>query len=423
MFAPSASRLDLAHRCIFPWTGRLRWPRWQPNAAASFGSAVSRVAEALAYDVTPGSPDDRTKPPDISDLGLSDTDQRRLAAITVLLREQLERDDDAERLPERALAYDVATGTARPLKSSGPRDYSDVRAGELSGTPDLERRHGDRWIVRDWKTGRYMQGVRPIESGQLRMLGLAVARLRGVDEIDIELAHVDEDGIRIVTDTMTAFELASAADELRELWARLKGGAAVPTPGRWCSDHYCPIASECPATQRALAAIAGASELRMPLSVELQSPEHAAYVRDRLQAVQTAAKAIEEALKAFASKTPIPLGDGRVWGMRELTRETIDLGVSGATEAMRTRLGPMGFGAAVECKTSKAAIHRVAVAGASKRGEAKALETALLDELRAMGAVRESTYVKFEEWKPKADEAPAAAGGALPVTAADAHTQ
>ncbi|MFA6167000.1 MAG: PD-(D/E)XK nuclease family protein [Gemmatimonadaceae bacterium] len=414
MFAPSASKLDLAHRCAFPWAGRVRWPPRTTSEAANYGTAVSRVAERLAHDVTPGAPDALTSPADVSDLGLSELDAKRLDHAARLLREQLEADDDAERLPELAIAYHVETGEARLLASTGQRDYSDVRDGEAVGTLDLLRLTKDgRRVVRDWKTGRYMLGVRPIASGQLRMLGLAAARLYGVDEIDIELAQVDDDGIRIARDTMDAFALGAAADELRTLWARLRAGGGVPMPGHWCADHYCPIASECPATQKALAAVDVASELRYPMSVVIESAEHAAYVRERLQAVEVAAKTIKGALEAFARTTPIPAGDGKLWGVVECTRETIDLAKPGAIEVLRARLGEFGFVAAVDCKTSKTAIHRAAVAQATKRGEAKQLEMALLDELRAAGAVRESTYTRFEEFTPKAasdgaEELPAA---------------
>ena len=342
---------------------------------------------------------------DLTDLSFGESDRRRLGIIGGLLLEQLELDNDPGREPEVAVAYNVAAGTARLLRSTGPRDYSDVRPGELVGTSDLERvTPAGRRVVRDWKTGRYMMGVRPIDSGQLRFLGLAAARRHGVDEIDIELAQVDEDGIRITRDTLDAFALAAAADELRALWARIASGPGVPCPGHWCADHYCPIIAECPATQRAIEAVAAAAAVRFPLSVDLQSPEHAAYVRERLQAVEKAVAGIWAALEQYARTTPVPAGDGKFWGVVERARESISLEKPEAMAALRAALGEFGFAAAVECKTSKAAIHKAAAAQSTKRGEAKRVETALLDELRTLGAVRKSTYTKFEEFTPKGAE-------------------
>ena len=395
MFTPSASKLDLAYHCTFPWTGRVRWPPRTASPAADFGTAVSRIAEAAVRDTTA----------DLTDLSFGESDRRRLGIIGGLLLEQLELDNDVGREPEVAVAYNVAAGTARLLRSTGPRDYSDVRTGELVGTSDLERvTPAGRRVVRDWKTGRYMLGVRPIDSGQLRFLGLAAARRHGVDEIDIELAQVDEDGIRITRDTLDAFALAAAADELRALWARIASGPGVPCPGHWCADHYCPIIAECPATQRAIEAVAAAAAVRFPLSVDLQSPEHAAYVRERLQAVEKAVAGIWAALEQYARTTPVPAGDGKFWGVVERARESISLEKPEAMAALRAALGEFGFAAAVECKTSKAAIHKAAAAQSTKRGEAKRVETALLDELRTLGAVRKSTYTKFEEFTPKGAE-------------------
>ena len=396
MFLPSASKLDLAYRCTFPWTGRVRWPPRTAFAAADFGTAVSRIAEAAVRDTAA----------DLTDLSFGESDRRRLGIIGGLLLEQLDLDNDVGREPEVAVAYDVAAGTARLLRSTGPRDYSDVRQGELVGTSDLERlTPAGRRVVRDWKTGRYMLGVRPADSGQLRFLGLAAARRHGVDEIDVEIAQVDEDGIRISHDTLDAFTLAGVADELRELWARI-GAGGVPCPGHWCADHYCPIVAECPATQAAVIAVAKASEVRFPLSVEIVSPEHAAYTRERLQAVEKAVAGIWAALEQYARTTPVPAGDGRFWGVVERSRESISLEKPEAMAALRAALGEFGFATAVECKTSKAAIHKAAAAQAQKRGEAKKVETALLDELRLLGAVRQSTYTKFEEFAVKEETTP-----------------
>ncbi len=47
-FTPSMSRLALARRCLYPWTGGVRWPPFRPSVAASFGTGVSHVAECCA---------------------------------------------------------------------------------------------------------------------------------------------------------------------------------------------------------------------------------------------------------------------------------------------------------------------------------------------------------------------------------------
>jgi len=397
-FAPTFSRLDLARHCLYPWTGGVKWPPFRSSPAACYGSAVSLVAQGLADGATPA------VAALAKSIGLSDEDTERLIWAEVFLRRLLEgEDDDQWRKAEVTLALDPDTGVARELGagSSLPGESWKLAAdGEMTGTPDLVRMTRDGiLVVRDYKTGQYMKFADPSKSGQLRALALAAARIyQCAGSVVVELAQVDDDGVVIRSATFDAFDLDAIGCELAEMYRRLDEPAKL-CPGRHCTAHFCPMLDVCPATKQTALAVTKAAELAHPLTVDLISPEHAAYVRERLLVAKAFIADLEAGLKSYATHTPIPLGDGRVWGAREQKRESIKMD-AGAAAVLAEHLGPDGAAIAIEQSTSKAAIHR-AVMSVTERGGGAALEKSVLAALRAAGALRESTWVKFEEFKPQ----------------------
>jgi len=394
-FYPTFSKLGLAHHCVYPWTSGTRWPRLPPSTFATFGSAVSQAAECIA--VWGEAPVDAIAAAN----ELSEADRKRLGYAAFHVGELLtaEAETDSWRKAETALAYDLRRRTGRELPRRHARDYSARRQHELVGTPDLVRLTGaGELVVRDWKTGRYRVGARPFEDHQLRALALAAARTYGHDAVVVELAQVDEHGVHIEQNVLDVFDLDEIHVELCAMAERIEA-QPIPVPGRWCSADYCPIVSECPATQRALEAVHGMVELKHPLSAQLTDLEHAAYVYERVAAVEAAVKAIREALKAFAEHEPIPAGNGKVYAQVEKTRKTIDLTPEGVMA-----LSKYGAADAIEQSVTRAALKR-AVKSHAPRGKAAALERELMAALDEMGCVRESSYRTFTEIKPKKEDA------------------
>lgn len=411
MFAPTFSRLDVAlgpngaARCVFPWTGRLKWPRRPERLAATLGTSVSRAAECLAVF--------GQAPVDELAAELADADRRSFLAMVGHLAELLaeEAETDLWRRAEVALAYDCASGRGRELSAEQARDYSGRAWRELSGTPDLVRVRADGvLVVRDYKTGRYKWGAKAGDQPQLRALGLAAARAYRHDQVVVELVQVDEDGLRRSEDLLDPFELDCAAGELRGLLDRIERAQETPRPGHWCAGAYCPTLATCPATLKLMEAIAGASGLQHPITAELTSPEHAAYVLERLAAAEMAIETIRHAVQEMARKAPIPLANGKLYGpVVQDGRETIDLSVKGAVALVEEHLGPFAAATAIEKRTSKTALETAAKAEQARRGEGVKKFRALLEALDELGAVRHGApFEKFTEFSPKAAEVPSA---------------
>lgn len=402
-FLPTFSRFDVAQRCVFPWTSHLRWPKRPDSDFAGFGRAVSEASECLA--VWGHAPYDAV----IERNGLGDSDRRKFLSAIAHVAELLadEACTDRWRKAEVALAYDVVTATAREVRKAHPRDYSDQRPRELAGTPDLVRLRADGvLVVRDYKTGRYKWGHRPGDTPQLRALGLSAARAYGHRLVVVETVQVDDDGLRPLEDELDDFELAVVAGELRQVYERIQGPPEPPKPGHWCRGGYCPLVASCPATERTLAAISSASELKHPLTAEIASAAHAAYALERLAAAEMAIDTIRHAVEEYArAHGPVPLANGKMWGaVQSDGRESVDLSVAGAVELVERHLGAFGAASAIDRKTSKSALEAAAKAAQQKRGEGVQKARALFDALRELGALKKGApYETFTEFTPRPD--------------------
>lgn len=396
MFLPTASKLSLARACTFPWSGGKEWAQFAPSPFADYGNAVHAVCDALV----------KGNAPHLDAIAkthsLSATDKRRLERTAATVADFLASEAEAFtwRASEVPLAYHLTTGAARALKTRGARDYSDVKNGEMSCTVDFVGAGPGYLVVRDWKTGR-QSNVDPVATNaQMQFCALAAARHYGASLVRVELAFIDEADVYVDHAMFDDLDFGECAAELTRLVERI-GRKEPPAPGHHCGSHYCPIVASCPATTAALAAVDSASELQFPLSVEIASAEHATHTRHRLKVVRDACDKIETALKNWIrTNGPIPAGDGKVYGVRESTRETIDLAAKDAYVTLVRHLGEDGAGEAVTLSTTKAAIH-AAVVAKSPKGQYRATEEALLDELRELGAVRVSSFEKLEEYKSK----------------------
>lgn len=291
---------------------------------------------------------------------------------------------------ELSLAWDPSTDRARVLgEGAGRGVYVHASEAEITGTADLVLRRADgSLLVADYKNSVPGKGV---DAGaQLRTLALMSARALGADVVDVLTIMVDESSAwGEGADRLDVFALdAEAAMLTRELVA-FASDPTVPRPGPWCSDRYCPARASCPATVEALAQLVPAAELtRHRLSTDLTGPEHAAWALTALDLVEEGIKAIKAALRAYADDHDgIPLPDGSTWAGREVTTEKPSLDVPGALSAIRAA----GASEAIESSTTWSAIDKAVGKPAGK---------ALREQLAALGAVRTSSYLRYEARKP-----------------------
>lgn len=301
---------------------------------------------------------------------------------------------------EQAFAYDPFLDESRHLGRIEHRQYPPLHAGEIAGTADaiVVDEVGDSAVVIDWKTGEDFQRFTAdaADNVQLRGYALAVARAFNVSQVRVAVVRITPAGVKVTSDTLDDFDLDAAAADLRRMVAAIP--TAHPVPGTHCSR--CRIVSACPATVAATAAIAPPEPT--PLVVD---ESNAAALYERLKAVQAACDQVDAALRAYAEANgPVPLSNGKRWGKATQERSSIRLDGPEAATALQA-MADMGVGDAVEkvCKTSQEAIKRVLAAQGAKGKELTSRTKAVMDELRAAGAVRTTTVEVFRESAAKGD--------------------
>ncbi len=391
-FLPTMSKLTIARECVLPWRSSLKWPRTNSGKFAGFGRAVSSAAECIA--VMGDAPVREIA--DANNLG--EADFTRLEHAAFYLRDLLNGawGDDRLRKAETSWAFDAVTGACRELPGYGSRDYSKRRDSEFVGTDDLTRIGADgRLMVADYKSGRYTADEDPLHYPQLRALALCAARVLGFNEVDVALIQVSDTGCHVKARTMDCFDLEAAEAELRDIYARIMApGIVEPRAGKHCHNHYCPIIAECPATKAAMVALEDAPAL-VP---HIRDAEHAAWTRERIRAAERALQQVKDAVDEFASREPVPCGNGKYYGKIEKTKRTLQ--VNG--DVMRI-LEELGAADAVEHKVTQAALKR-AITANSERGQAAASMRAAMAAIEEAGGIREYSYVGFGEFT-KADGA------------------
>lgn len=369
---PTASALGRAVECQVPWTWGLKW-HYEPSAAADFGTAVHAAAEALATGQTAPRPT------------LPNSDLSRYERCVANLKAWLASQPPSERVAEVAFAYHVATGQSRRIVTAGARDYSDKRPGEIVGTADLVSTPVGLLTVDDYKTGR-PEYTDPIATNmQMRFLGLAAARALGASSVRIRLVFVSESGVETDEAVLDELDLCDVAAELSTMAAKLQGRPPA-NPGSWC--RYCPVIHDCPATKATLA------KLDAPMSIEIASDEHCAYTLKRIKLAKAALEQIEKAAKDYVrarGEAGIPTGDGKVYGLVKVRRETIDLSAPGAMAIVGRHLGER----ADELVTAKLSLTKSAVDSALPKADARALYA----DLRAAGAMHETEHEELKERK------------------------
>jgi len=306
-------------------------------------------------------------------------------------------------LPEQAFAYDPVADTARSFGRIEHRNYPKTLPTEIAGTVDAIRVDIDagKAVIVDWKTGEDFQRLTAdaAENKQLRGYALAVSRALGVQTVVVAVVRITPAGVKLTKTTLDVFDLAAAAHDLRRLLEAIP--TAQPRTGLHCKR--CRAVASCPATVAATEALA---PVEPPEPVQLVvTSDNAAALLVRLKAVQAACEQVDGALRAFADANGgVVLPDGKKWGKVTTERSSIRLDGPEAAVAMAA-LADAGLTAAVEhvTKISQEAIKRAVAAQGHKGKDATSKVKAVMDELRAVGALRTTTVESYKEFNVKGE--------------------
>ncbi len=367
---PSASKLPLLARCAWWARPDVALPvQDEPSVASLLGTALHAVADDADLSETAAA------------LDVDEDDLAALAENYALWWPGFSSGKEWRK--EVPFALDVTTGVARRLPSKGQRDYSAASDSEVPGTCDAVAL-GE---VLDLKTGRGTKTVAKYRE-QLEHAALClVATSEGIDDVTPTIAHVHADGVTVDSAHWDAFDLADAAERLRNSVAAIP--TAKPRPGQHCRDLFCPALSCCPETTERLALVPDVR--RLPLVGEVTNDADAWALVDALPRFEAWVKERKAALKRRALTCPPVHADGRRYAYVTVQRERLRLDVAGAEEAMRGALGMEATTAAIEVtrKTSKAAVKRAARAAGLPQAET---ERKVVAAMRAVGAVAVSEH-------------------------------
>ena len=304
------------------------------------------------------------------------------------------------------VAFDGQTDTARELPSGGQRDYSAATDDELPGTVDQHVVDELGAVVLDLKTGRGPHTV-AAHLHQLEHGAVALARMHGLDEVRIVVAHVTPDGVVVDERVLDALDLEAAAQAMTSELARIP--TAEPVDGMHC--RWCPARGICPKTTALVAEVLSEAvpARRLPLVGAIEDDETARALLEGLPLLEAWVDDRWKQLKTYAERGAVSLGNGKAWGKVEKPgREKIDLTVKGAIDAINTALGPAAE-VALEVETSKSAIERgvrkqLAGEGGGKRGDLGKRKDAILETLRTLGALkRGASFTAFETFERRGE--------------------
>lgn len=383
MRLPTASKVQLASQCSYPWSPHApRVPREAMSPAADKGNAVHAVAESLV----------RGEAVDWPSL------DAEVAALARGAEAFLASRPLVNARAEIPLAYDVTTRTGREMPGGKHRAYTSARPTEIVGTTDILA----RGAILDWKTGRGVRSEEAVESPQLRTLALAASRAFGWKEVLVGYVHLEPGDFIVDAETLGSWELDEHADVLARIHAQIVRGDQAPQPGPHCYDSWCPIRSVCPMTTAAMVKIDAAVSSFIPANFEIANDADALKARICLKLVDEARGKVETNLKDYVRRVgSIDLGNGKSYGVREQSRDTVSL-----SQAAAEVLIEAGAADALEMSTSKAAIERAFAVTKTKRGEAKRATHQVVEQLREMGCVRSTVFEKLEEFpNPKKESA------------------
>lgn len=292
-------------------------------------------------------------------------------------------------------AWSPRDDAAQALDVVTHRSYPD--AAGIPGTLD--------WLVTD-SAGRVRvvdfkgsQPTTPARSNlQLALYALSVARVRGLDNVAVQLVYLGEDGsVTADTGMLDAWDLDAAAERIRRVWERVmvardavtRGQMPEMRSGEHCGD--CPCMSVCPAMAQLARELATTAPDAAAI-VSLSDAEAGA-AWERIALLEDILSRAKESLRTRALRRMLPLSDGRHLVAVESTRRTVD--ARKALPVLREAFGARADDE-VEHSIASSVVDALATEAAKASGAtARAAKARIWDALREAGAVREATYVRL----------------------------
>lgn len=298
---------------------------------------------------------------------------------------------------ELSIAYNPLTSSSRVLGTSLGRNYN-VQEDEIAGTVDLLVTKADgSVVVIDYKTGHVPIYVN--SSGQLKFLGLAIARALNLSQISIAIIQFDEAGdFRRNEVLLTRETLGLVAKNINDTFTKVmvareqvgKGQMPDVFVGEHCS--YCPAFRSCPAHINLARGLISQHQDIASVIKEM-TPKEAGVVWERLSYAKRILEEVEQGLKALADQEPIPLPDGDKEVARvDSTRETIIGRV--AVDALYEQLGELAQDI-IEPSVSKTTLESVIKKHSKTSQEANATINGVMSTLRQVGAIKETPIVSY----------------------------
>lgn len=294
---------------------------------------------------------------------------------------------------EVPIAYDPKTDTARFLPAEArDRNYKPfLKPGEIPGTldaADWESEIEDGAVFSaDWKFSEEdsFESTAILGERQVEIGALFLARATGAREVVVMLVKISPSGVEIEQRVFDAAKLDAIADLVANRLGRIPD--AEPRPGPHCHELWCPARGACPEVERALMAVLPGE----PLTFDIDSPERAAFVRDRVKMLETIVDMGDAAVKAYAdAHDGFDLPDGRRYVPADDPVDTIHV-TEGAIEVLEKH----GVASALESDITKASIERALKAGDPNlkgAGLAAKKDAVVADLMRAGACLRTTKH-------------------------------
>lgn len=416
----SASSSALASHCLYSF--RPDVPR-APYRSRRDGIVGTAIHFALAHTIKTGDTECAYEEPNHPDKILSDDEAETVRVVhETWVREWYRHHSSEKWESELAIGVDPTARVATVVPTpGGHRDYSALGESFVPGTADLVRYDAANRTVylKDFKSSNVWDlAARPAaENKQLATLAVAFATYYGATRAVVSLDLVRTSRVTIDEAELTALDLAEHREWLAERLRLLP--TAEPADGPHCRALFCSHYGVCPATVGKLAEVEPTATMVLPSAVDrvrlpivsdpnaITSAEHARYQYETLRAAQAAIDsrmaACWDATRQWADANGgIQLGT-MTWRRVTHPRESIDLTVTGATNALEHVLGADRWRDAVEMSTSKkaieAAVRPIAVerSALGEKVTIKGMKDSVLKALKSVGAVRTSERVAYEE--------------------------